>query len=909
MARTVEDTFDDAVVLSPPGWTAAMSQAAREAGFLLETDAGPSVTAALERVCKTIGTWTGDEGVAEQAQSLLCQGQAMFDGPTLHAALSGADQAPCSVALMPWHRGPGSERASISRAQRLVEKGAYVGVIGAPSQDALDLLDAAARLSPSAHATILVKPDADLAHAVLGEETARARAGVALVAGARAIDAALAELTIEAVRAGMNLEHGGVRRKAAAARLAGAPDAEILNALSGTVSRGAYSAALDAGADPTRRRVRIAAKDPSEHMTFSFADGAVDPTGALSAGGACEAFGGSVALPRFVDKHFDGARFEACVRTLVRALTTSETPHNTIVIRLIGLPQTLLRLGFAYDSDEARAFAGGVAALAHATALSESILLAGEDCVRVDTGAEREAAANLSDENGRRAMTLYRAMPKGRATMAAPISVAFACEAASASLLGLNQTNLGRAPTMVGFGVREDGSFGRVIGDDATQALRRLGYDDSTIDRIRQHAEGHRTLRGAPGVSLERLEKLGFTEPALLAIDEALADAFSLRAAIHPLVVGQEFCTDVLKLPLDVALGKRGDLLMTLGFTEGEIAAAEAYCLGNADLASTPGLQPEHRPVFATSSDIKPEAHISMARAVRPFARTAIELTLTAETFARREALLAAARDIGVALVTVSVEAPTLKSALSFLDDDLEQPAPSASHSTTVQEARRVERRRLPERRKGYIQKSTVGGHKVYLHTGEYDDGELGEIFIDLHKEGAAFRSLMNNFAISISIGLQYGVPLEEYCDAFLFTRFEPAGEVKGNETIRHATSILDYIFRELAVSYLGRTDLAQVDPYDARGDGLSKRAVDAESAVRLISRGFSRGAAPDNLVVLRPKTAAESALERRETSGVPKRSGGPAYRGEPCSACGHFTVQESGICDACGAKGQAKGG
>jgi ribonucleoside-diphosphate reductase alpha chain len=109
------------------------------------------------------------------------------------------------------------------------------------------------------------------------------------------------------------------------------------------------------------------------------------------------------------------------------------------------------------------------------------------------------------------------------------------------------------------------------------------------------------------------------------------------------------------------------------------------------------------------------------------------------------------------------------------------------------------ERRRLPERRKGYIQKSIVGGHKVYLHTGEYDDGELGEIFIDLHKEGAAFRSLMNNFAISISIGLQYGVPLEEYVDAFLFTRFEPAGEVKGNETIRHATSILDYIFRELA--------------------------------------------------------------------------------------------------------------
>jgi ribonucleoside-diphosphate reductase alpha chain len=217
----------------------------------------------------------------------------------------------------------------------------------------------------------------------------------------------------------------------------------------------------------------------------------------------------------------------------------------------------------------------------------------------------------------------------------------------------------------------------------------------------------------------------------------------------------------------------------------------------------------------------------------------------------------------------------------------------------------RVERRRLPERRKGYIQKSQVGGHKVYLHTGEYDDGELGEIFIDLHKEGAAFRSLMNNFAISISIGLQYGVPLEEYVDAFLFTRFEPAGEVRGNDTIRHATSILDYIFRELAVSYLGRADLAQVDPFEARGDGLSKHAQDAESAARLISRGFARGASPDNLVMLRPRSA-EPAREKREPARAAAATG---YRSEPCGACGHFTVEQSGKCAACGAAGEASGG
>jgi ribonucleoside-diphosphate reductase alpha chain len=126
---------------------------------------------------------------------------------------------------------------------------------------------------------------------------------------------------------------------------------------------------------------------------------------------------------------------------------------------------------------------------------------------------------------------------------------------------------------------------------------------------------------------------------------------------------------------------------------------------------------------------------------------------------------------------------------------------------------REREREKLPGRRKGYTQKASVGGHKVYLRTGEYNDGRLGEIFIDMHKEGAAFRSLMNNFAIAISLGLQYGVPLEEFVDAFTFTRFEPAGLVQGNEAIKNATSILDYIFRELAVSYLERHDLAHVDP------------------------------------------------------------------------------------------------
>ena len=162
------------------------------------------------------------------------------------------------------------------------------------------------------------------------------------------------------------------------------------------------------------------------------------------------------------------------------------------------------------------------------------------------------------------------------------------------------------------------------------------------------------------------------------------------------------------------------------------------------------------------------------------------------------------------------------------------------------------ERERMPDRRKGYTQKAVVGGHKVYLRTGEYDDGRLGEIFIDMHKEGAALRSLLNNFAIAVSLGLQYGVPLEEYVDAFTFTRFEPSGPVQGNDSIKYATSILDYVFRELAVSYLERFDLAHVDPTDGGFDALGKGVEEGKPApsAKYVSRGLTRSRT-DKLSVL----------------------------------------------------------
>ncbi|MGE0045883.1 MAG: ribonucleotide reductase, partial [Hyphomonadaceae bacterium] len=469
----------------------------------------------------------------------------------------------------------------------------------------------------------------------------------------------------------------------------------------------------------------------------------------------------------------------------------------------------------------------------------------------------------------------------------------------------LDATSAGLSPALEAatFGARSDGTFGRLLTRDARLGLEALGLGPAQIGEITSYVEGRRTLKGAPAINLETLRQKGLTDPALEAIEEAAGDAMTLRAAIHPMVIGAEICERELKLPRDVAEGRRGDLLKTLGFTDEEIAAAEAYCMGAGTLKGAPGLSDKIAAIFARGDEIGAEARLAMAEALAPFALGPLSLDLPLTEQSDQSALGERAHALGAALTRFSA-APSVALVLPPLDDAA--PAHEEGPRERIVEKvieRQADRRRLPDRRKGYIQKSSVGGHKVYLHTGEYDDGALGEIFIDMHKEGAAFRSLMNNFAVGISIGLQYGVPLEEYVDAFVFTRFEPSGEVRGNDSIRHATSILDYIFRELAVSYLSRTDLAHVDPFEARTDGLNRRAIEAEEAARLISRGFSRGATPDNLVLLKPRA------KSRDRKGEADASG---YTTDSCPSCASFTLIAGGDglrCETCNWSGaEAKG-
>ena len=394
-------------------------------------------------------------------------------------------------------------------------------------------------------------------------------------------------------------------------------------------------------------------------------------------------------------------------------------------------------------------------------------------------------------------------------------------------------------------------------------------------------------------------------------------------------------------------------------------------------LEGAPHLKNEHYPVFDCANPcgrigkryLSVESHIRMMAAAQPFISGAISKTINMPN----DATVEDCKSAYMLSWKLALKANALYRDGSKLSQPLERradrrrgrggggrrrgarracrppPRPRRSRSGSSRSiVERVvamrDREKLPDRRKGYTQKAVVGGHKVYLRTGEYEDGRLGEIFIDMHKEGAAFRAMMNNFAIAISLGLQYGVPLEEYVEAFTFTRFEPAGFVPGNERIKNATSILDYIFRELAVSYLGRNDLAHVDPAEAgpttigQGESQSK-APEAAPATAVVSRGFTRGTA-DRLMLVQGgaargvpqppgRVAGATALKedgggggRRSRDRRPRLRAPPGtsvadkraeakmkgYVGEACPECANFTLVRNGTCLKCDTCGSTTG-
>ena len=397
------------------------------------------------------------------------------------------------------------------------------------------------------------------------------------------------------------------------------------------------------------------------------------------------------------------------------------------------------------------------------------------------------------------------------------------------------------------------GGYFKIANQSLVPALATLGYAPDAIERIVRYCVGHGTLAGAPGVNHEALAAKGFTPEAIAKVEAGLGAAFDLRMAFNPHALGREFCVETLGLSETKMGAWNFNLLKEIGFTADEIEQANEYVCGTMTVEGAPDLDPEHLAVFDCANRcgkkgtraIAHAAHVHMLGATQPFISGAISKTINMPheaTIGDVQECYREAWRLGVKAVALYRDGSKLSQPLNSMADDdegvtaeepvvgsLEAVTNAARHGDPVVLAEKItervvhhwqaKRHRLPDRRSGYTQKASVGGHKIYLRTGEYEDGSLGEIFLDMHKEGAAFRSLMNCFAIAISLGLQHGVPLDEYVDAFVFTRFEPNGLVSGNDRLRMATSVIDYIFRELAITYLDRDDLAQVSDEDLRSD------------------------------------------------------------------------------------------
>jgi ribonucleoside-diphosphate reductase alpha chain len=453
------------------------------------------------------------------------------------------------------------------------------------------------------------------------------------------------------------------------------------------------------------------------------------------------------------------------------------------------------------------------------------------------------------------------------------------------------------------------GGYFKIINRAVPEALRVLGYSPSQIAEIEIYAVGHGSLADAPGINLAILEQKGFSSDAIEKLERALPTAFDIKFVFNKWTLGED-CIAKLGIPAEKLADPRFDLLSALGFTKREIDAANVHVCGAMTLEGAPYLKPEHYPVFDCANPcgrngrryLSVESHIRMMAAAQPFISGAISKTINMPNDATVEDCKAAyllswklALKANALYRDGSKLSQPLQSQLiaeeeeddhvieAFIDKPAAARASALAEKVVEKVVERIvvmrERERMPDRRKGYTQKAVVGGHKVYLRTGEYDDGRLGEIFIDMHKEGAALRSLLNNFAIAVSLGLQYGVPLDEYVDAFTFTRFEPSGPVQGNDSIKYATSILDYVFRELAVSYLERFDLAHVDPTEGGFDALGKGVVEGKpgpSSTRYVSRGLTRSRT-DKLSVLPGGAASEARTSSPDAGEGGARSSGSA--------------------------------
>jgi ribonucleoside-diphosphate reductase alpha chain len=648
---------------------------------------------------------------------------------------------------------------------------------------------------------------------------------------------------------------------------------------------------------------------------------------------------------------------------------------RTLGLGYANLGSLLMVQGIPYDSAQGRAQCAAITALMHAASYAASAEMAAEVGPFPRFAANRDAMLRVIRNHRRTAYdapkTEYEGLsipPVGIDEEDCPDSLLRAARRECDRMLELGEKHGYRnaqvtviAPTgtiglvmdcdttgvepdfaLVKFKKLAGGGYFKIINQSVPPALAKLGYTPRQVEDIVRYCRGSGTLNGCPHINSVALQAKGFTPEALHRIEAQLPGVFELSFAFNRWTLGDEFCRDRLGFTSE-QMDKQGfDLLTALGFTREQITEANAYVCGTMTIEGAPHLRAEDYPVFDCANMcgkigqrfLSAESHIRMMAAAQPFVSGAISKTINMPHDATIEDVKKAyllSWQLMLKANALYRDGSKLSQPLNTVNDLPEEEAGEAK-AAPVRIAEKIvyryiaHRRRLPDRRAGYTQKARIGNHKVYLRTGEYDDGALGEIFLDMHKEGAAFRSMTNCFAIAVSLGLQHGVPLEEFVDAFLFTRFEPNGAVQGNPHIKMTTSIIDYIFRELAITYLARHDLAQVAPEDLRGDAMHKDAKEEEEpefeSEEVIServfepKPVGKAFATPRSEHLRPVENGGQKNGHKNGAGVavadPLTMEGKVriarmkgYEGDPCSECGQLTLVRSGACckcDTCGA-------
>jgi len=621
---------------------------------------------------------------------------------------------------------------------------------------------------------------------------------------------------------------------------------------------------------------------------------------------------------------------------------------RTLGLGYANLGTLLMLMGQPYDSDEGRATAAALTAIMTGETYAQSARMAAEFGPFVRYGANADAMLRVIRNHRRAAMDAPAAeyedlsvSPQGLDADKAPPLLVAAARAAWDDALSIGEKHGFRnaqttaiAPTgtigllmdcdttgiepdfaLVKFKKLAGGGYFKIVNNSIPPALHALGYDDTQIEDVRLYMVGHGSLEGAPGVPLALLREKGLPEEALARAEKALKDAMSLDAAFNPFTLGPE-AYDAVGAIAEVRSEPGFEILTHLGFSAQDIAAAEVWACGSMGIEGAPHVKKAHYAVFDTATpsgrdatrSIAWQAHISMMAATQPFVTGAISKTINMpdsasfddvkgaymtawKSMLKSIALYRDGSKLSQPLSSIAAGANSLAESLVNLQSAQPEPVQEQEPGDAAPVLSSI-RHSLPNRRSGYTQKAKIGGHSVFVRTGEYDDGRLGEIFLDMHKEGAAFRSLLNSFAIAVSLGLQYGVPLEEYVDAFTFSRFEPNGMVQGHEYIKMATSVLDYVFRDLAISYQERFDLGQIKPEDLNATNTQNGKAKQETIRRALET--AERAAPGQQAA-KPKDDAKKARMK-------------GYEGDPCPVCGHLTLVRNGTCLKCETCGSTTG-